>query len=356
MEISVCIIAKNEQENLPNILACAKQFADEIVVVDTGSCDNTKKIAKNFGAKVFDFVWQNNFSDARNFSFSKASKAYIMWLDADDFITQENIQKIKELKTKNINADVFMFKYAVGFDKNNNPTFQFNRERILKKEKNFVWKGFLHEAIEIFGTIEYCDITINHVGKKNKDPMRNLKIYRHQKKMGTKFNAREQYYYAKELFYNGFYKKAITELKKFLAFDQKFLPNELDAILTISKCLQQMNDDKNALLFLQKNFAFYEPNAEICCEIAKLFTKFNQFNNALFFYKCALNCTPNLKRGDFVMPQFYGIIPLLNLTCLCFKTGDIDAAKHYHNLCKHLDPTDPAVEYNEKFFNSLNQN
>ncbi|MDE7305797.1 MAG: glycosyltransferase family 2 protein, partial [Clostridia bacterium] len=86
MSLSVCLIVKDEQEVLARCLSCAKKFADEIVVVDTGSTDDTVKIAKSFTDKVFFFKWCDDFSAARNFAFEKAGCDLVMWLDADDII------------------------------------------------------------------------------------------------------------------------------------------------------------------------------------------------------------------------------------------------------------------------------
>ena len=92
MKLSVCMIVKNEQEILERCLNCVKKFADEIIIVDTGSSDKTVSIAKQFTDKVYHFDWCDDFAKARNFSFEKASLDYICWLDADDFIDEENIK------------------------------------------------------------------------------------------------------------------------------------------------------------------------------------------------------------------------------------------------------------------------
>ena len=94
MKISVCMIVLNEEKTLERVLTCVQKFADEIVVVDTGSNDKSKEIAKKFTDKVYDFEWVDDFSKARNFAFSKATMPYLMWIDADDFIDETNINKI----------------------------------------------------------------------------------------------------------------------------------------------------------------------------------------------------------------------------------------------------------------------
>jgi glycosyltransferase involved in cell wall biosynthesis len=96
--ISVCMIAKNEEENIKNSLECARKFADEIIVVDTGSEDATPEIARSMGAKVYFFPWCDDFSAARNESLKYATCDWILWLDADDIIDDVNIERIKELK------------------------------------------------------------------------------------------------------------------------------------------------------------------------------------------------------------------------------------------------------------------
>ena len=96
--ISLCMIVRDEESVLDRCLSCVKDIADEIIIVDTGSTDKTKEIAALYTDKIYDFKWIDDFSAARNFSFSKASMDYIMWLDADDVIDSENKKKLLNLK------------------------------------------------------------------------------------------------------------------------------------------------------------------------------------------------------------------------------------------------------------------
>jgi GT2 family glycosyltransferase/glycosyltransferase involved in cell wall biosynthesis/Flp pilus assembly protein TadD len=95
--ISLCMIVKNEQSRIGGCLKKNGPIVDEIIVVDTGSTDRTKDIAKAFGAKVYDFEWTDNFSDARNFSISKASGKWILILDADEVISSLDHESLKKL-------------------------------------------------------------------------------------------------------------------------------------------------------------------------------------------------------------------------------------------------------------------
>ena len=131
------MIVKNEEKVLARCLESVKDIIDEVIIVDTGSSDKTKEIAFNYTDKVFCFKWCDDFSKARNFSFSKATKEYIMWLDADDVILKEDKEKLINLKhTLNKDTDIVMLKYNTGFDEDGNVNFSYYRERILKREKN----------------------------------------------------------------------------------------------------------------------------------------------------------------------------------------------------------------------------
>lgn len=93
MKISTCVIVKNEADNIERCLSSIKDISHEIIVVDTGSTDNTKEIASRFRAKIFDFKWDNNFSNAKNYALDKAIGDWIIFLDADEYF-EPNTQKI----------------------------------------------------------------------------------------------------------------------------------------------------------------------------------------------------------------------------------------------------------------------
>ena len=76
--ISLCMIVKNEEEVIGRCLESVKDIVDEIIIVDTGSTDNTKKIVSKYTNKIYDFEWKDDFAAARNFSFSKATKDYMV--------------------------------------------------------------------------------------------------------------------------------------------------------------------------------------------------------------------------------------------------------------------------------------
>mgnify|MGYP001386520006 CR=1 FL=1 len=84
MSISLCMIVKNEEDVLIRCLESVKYIVDEIIIVDTGSTDSTVEIAKKYGARIFYYKWDDSFSSARNYSLEKATKEWILIMDADD--------------------------------------------------------------------------------------------------------------------------------------------------------------------------------------------------------------------------------------------------------------------------------
>lgn len=95
MKVSSCLIVKNEAENLARYLDSIKDISDEIIVVDTGSTDNTVDIALSYDAKIYHYKWDNNFSNAKNFALDKASGDWIIFLDADEYFESNTIKQLK---------------------------------------------------------------------------------------------------------------------------------------------------------------------------------------------------------------------------------------------------------------------
>ena len=193
--LSLCMIVKNEEDVIGRCLECVSDIFDEIIVVDTGSEDKTRDIVKKYTKNLYYFKWIEDFAAARNYAFSKATKDYIMWLDADDIILDKDKEKIKELKINmDKSIDMVMMKYNTSFDSDGNVTFSYYRERIFKRSKKFRWIGEIHEVIPLEGNIIYSDAAISHKKLKNNDPKRNLRIFENMIANGKELDPRQQFY------------------------------------------------------------------------------------------------------------------------------------------------------------------
>ncbi|MCX5813476.1 MAG: glycosyltransferase [Proteobacteria bacterium] len=139
--LSVCMIVKNEEENLPVALASVRGVADELIVVDTGSKDRTVEIARRFGAKVFHFDWCDDFSAARNESLRHATKDYIMWLDGDDEFQSNHPGELREV-LKMHRGKAFHFLVQLLFENRKDEYYQV---RLFPRRKDILFEGRVHE-------------------------------------------------------------------------------------------------------------------------------------------------------------------------------------------------------------------
>ncbi len=124
--VSLCMIVKDEEMHIARCLDSIAELVDEIIIVDTGSSDRTVEIVSDYTSKIFSYPWKDDFSDARNFSFSKASMDYCMWMDADDILEETQKEKFLQLKrTLAPETDMVMMKYHTSFDEAGNPSFSY---------------------------------------------------------------------------------------------------------------------------------------------------------------------------------------------------------------------------------------
>lgn len=114
--ISVCIITKNEAGHLEKCLQALEPYPFEVVVVDTGSTDNSKEVAARYTDKVYDFVWVDDFSAAKNFAADHASHNMILSLDTDEFITRLDLEQLQTLIDQNPKAvgSIKLYNYFEG--------------------------------------------------------------------------------------------------------------------------------------------------------------------------------------------------------------------------------------------------
>ncbi len=266
--ISLCMIVKNEELTLAKCLDSVKNIADEIIIVDTGSTDKTKEIAYSYTDKVYDFEWINDFSAARNFAFSKATKEYQLWLDADDIITQKDRIAFFDLKMNlSPEIDMVLMKYNYVVDADNNPLYSFYRERLVKRINNYKWNDPVHEYIEYGDNYILSEIAVTHK-KTVVFSDRNLKIYEDQLQKNANFSARSLFYYARELRDHNKNEDSIEYFKKYLDTKQGAIADNIYACLEIGKIYLKLNDSKSALKYFFQSFVFDIPKAEVCCEIA----------------------------------------------------------------------------------------
>lgn len=168
------MIVKNEEAILANCLKSIRDFVDDIVIVDTGSTDNTVDIIRDMGATCSHFVWADDFSAARNFALSQVKTPWTLWLDADDIaLNPQCLQAATELaRTKRISGLWCRYKQDES---------SYQRRLQIFKTKDFTWKGFVHEnpiAKRPLTETMYSDFTVLHRKPHDRRPEAALRYLR----------------------------------------------------------------------------------------------------------------------------------------------------------------------------------
>jgi glycosyltransferase involved in cell wall biosynthesis len=350
--ISLCMIVKNEEEVLERCLESVASFCDEIIIVDTGSTDRTKEIAAKYTNNIVDFDWVYDFSAARNYAFNHATKDFILWLDADDILLSEDQQKFELLKqelTEDIDAVSML--YNLSLNDLGEPTFQFRRNRLVKRARNFQWVGAVHEYLEVSGKTLHSDISITHgsVKKKSIDAERNLTIYERLLSQGKIFTPRELFYYANELKDNMQYKKAVDYYQKFLAEEKGWVEDKIVACYNLSHCHEMLGEHKTANQALLFVLNYSEPRPEFCCKFGKTLMNKNQFQTAIYWFLQALECTTE-HNFAFHKKEYATWYPHLQL-CLCYwELGNEKKAAFHNEKALEYRPGDKTLLANAAFF------
>ena len=185
--LSLAIIARDEADNLPGLFA-SLQFLhySQIVFVDTGSQDATVSMAKNFGAELYEIPWKDDFSEARNFGIHHCRGDFILWLDADDRISEAMGKGIPALLQNGKQA----WRLVVRSVRENGAGDVFRQIRIFPNEMGIFFEGRIHEQLGLACrkqglTIMDSDLEIQHTGYvstglRKEKAQRNLRILRHE--------------------------------------------------------------------------------------------------------------------------------------------------------------------------------
>lgn len=354
------MIVKNEEDYLTQCLESIKDIVDEIIIVDTGSTDKTVEIAKSYGAKVYYFEWNSNFSEARNESLKYATKEWILILDADDELHTEYLENFKLLLNMQLDENAIYFFETLShygdYIDNNCVTINLN-PRMFKNNCGIHYEGEIHNQLVSSGKYDViCNtIKIHHYGYLNKSITsknkrnRNITILNEKIKkepnntfnyfnlgneytaLGDAKQALEYYYKAYENFNpaSGFssilllrivilnsniqnyteslnfidiaanYYPKFTDLYFFKAIIYKNLGKPTLQIKTLEKCIE-LGDSPPELKFIYGSGSF-----KAYYELGNVYMSLKDYDTAYNYYIKAIKSKP-----DFIEP-FYCICPIL---------------------------------------------
>jgi GT2 family glycosyltransferase/tetratricopeptide (TPR) repeat protein len=300
MKISACMIAKNESENIGKSLASLEGIADEIIVVDTGSADDTKKIAENFGASVYDYKWQDDFAAAKNYAIKKASGDWIIFFDADEYFAEESRRFVRPTlaAADGAGAEMIAAKLVnIDADRDNLVINSFRQARIFKNSGEIFYVGKIHENLAK-KTGKAClinspqEIVIYHTGYSTGRVRRKLERNLRLLEMVKAEDRTPIYYrYLCDCYYGlKEWEKAYAAGKKYIAENGKVSDMDSMTYVSILQSLRMFCDSSEKItaefdaavkLFADKP-DIYAQYGDFCCD------DLHDYNKALDLYEKAV--------------------------------------------------------------------
>ena len=314
--ISLCMIVKNESAVLARCLDSIADLMDEIIIVDTGSTDNTKEIAAQYTSRIYDFKWTSDFSAARNFSFSKATMEYIYTADADEILDDANRERFLRLKGALLpEIEIVQMKYVTQgtFDTVLNAKKEY-RPKLFRRLRTFTWIDPIHETVRLTPVTFDSDVEILHCPQ-SLHSKRDFSIFIKAFEHDGQFSPKIRTMYAKELLKTGD-KKDFTDTKPIfqLIFDNDPADDARKEAACVLARIYRMEDNKNEFFKLTMKDMLTTPCAEICYELGTYFVGQRDYAEAvLWFYNAAYETESILD------VHTSGDLPLLGLV-ECYET------------------------------------
>lgn len=236
--IGVAIIAKNETAMIARCLESVKG-ADQIVVVDTGSIDNTMEIARQYTPEVYDdFKWCDDFAAARNHVKSKMKTDFILSIDCDEYC--HDFSKVRE--AVEWGHDILNVRMIMG---NTEPEQHFYFPRLFRNIPEIFWVGAIHNVLNVSAAKDSeVAITYQFSPAHTLDPNRALRILEKEVKEKGDSAPREMYYLGREYWYKQMYKECTATFGRYVQIAY-WAPEKADAFLIMARAYstQGLDDD-----------------------------------------------------------------------------------------------------------------
>ncbi len=331
--ISLCMIVKNEEAVLARCLDSIADLVDEIIIVDTGSTDATKEIAAEYTSLIYDFPWNFDFSEARNFSFSKASMEYIYAADADEVLEGINRERFLFLKqTLLTEIEIVQMKYVTKNQFNTVLNFRDEyRPKLFRRLRSFTWIDPIHETVRLDPVVFDSDIEITHLPQSlhsKRDFQGFQRAWNKDGRLSTKLHRM----YAKELLMTGDISDFSDALPVFLhtVTDPATDADSMREGVCILAHFYRISENTSEFFKYALKEIAVNPCSEICYELGEFYLTASDYNEAvIWYYNAVYETSPILN------VHFHGDTALLRLAecyeALSAKEEERQMQKEYLN-------------------------
>jgi tetratricopeptide (TPR) repeat protein len=354
VSLSLCMIVRDESEVLARCLASVAGAVDEMIVVDTGSVDDTPAIARSFGARVHTFEWIDDFAAARNRSFDFATGSYILWLDADDVLLPEDREKLLALKPR-LEKDIYWLPYDYEQDAFGISLLRFHRERIVRNTPEIRWASPIHETLTIGPDMsgEYVDITVSHrrtPSGRARDRGRGISLL--ERLLALPEHAGDAYLHfdlGREYEAAGLREEASRSYERFRALAGPLSEDDAWVFEHMARHHLRLSEEeppraaehrRRARLCAEEARRLDPGRAEPCVLLGRIAEAEAYPEEAILWYGRALRPLP--ERG-FLAPADYTVVPAERLSALWLSLGDPLKANAWNEAALAWSPRDPIL-------------
>lgn len=358
MSVSLCLIVKNEKRNLKNCLFSFRRLADEIIVVDTGSTDNTKQIAHDLGASVYDFKWCDDFSTARNFAIRQAAKDWVMVVDADDLIEPRSIQKIKHtLNQAGSKTAVISLPYIYGQTENNSGQMAW-LPRLWRRSLNLKYVYPIHEYLDFSGVdpgqIMKLEAPVLHQ-KKDYLPglKRNIKILVPANRKSPK-DLRILYYLVHDNRHLGKFKEALKWCEKYFAANPQDPVHLHKVFMMQGICHLELDQTELARVSFLLAIGVSPLLIDPYLELGDLYYREGRYKEAIHMYHMAESCEIPKDHNAFFNQAVYAYFAERKLAYILEMVGNHKEALEYAQKVLKSTPNDAKLKRHIKKLKKAN--
>jgi glycosyltransferase involved in cell wall biosynthesis len=352
--VSMALIVKNEERVLGRCLESIRGAVDEIIVVDTGSDDGTKRIAQTYTDKVFDFAWRQNFGAARQFAFDQATSDWVAWIDADDVVLRAD--RIKPLLAS-APPEVcgYSWRYIYASDPAGNPILEFWRERCVRNDGTFRWVGRVHEVLvpqRPCVDLQNHDVIVEH----HPDPERgNLKQGRNLKILQDEYEASGGHLEPRMLFYLGREHADAGNTERAIEVLQQYLPvsewddERLIAQIQIARLYRMQHQYELALDADLRALKIHPQWPDAYFGLATTYYFLQDWPKVVHW--CDIGRTMKVPQTTlFRNPRDHDFNWIIYYTNALYPVGKLEAALEWTRRALQIHPDDPWHRQNADFF------
>jgi tetratricopeptide (TPR) repeat protein len=342
LTISLCMIVKDEEQMLPRCLEAVRPAVDEIIVVDTGSTDATMDIARSFGARVIERPWTGSFAEPRNVSFDAATSDWIIYLDADEVLVADDVERLRELTGQTWREAFHLIETSFVGELGDGAAIVNTALRVFRNRPEYRFSGTIHEQIyktlpsDVPGRVGHSSVRIEHYGyledtRAVKDKStRNLSLLLEERNSGAPATPFLHFNLGCEYAAAGDTAKAITELTS--AWELIVAAGEVHStfyspslLSTLIRALRLSGQPAEAISFAQTGLGYFPAYTDLLLEQATSHLDLGERDAAQAQYeRCVAQGDAPASFGGLVGSGTY--LPRLALAKLALDRGDADEA------------------------------